>query len=283
MVDSKSALADLGHLIESLPFEYLLIGHCLIVASWFPKLKDRYLLSFWVGALAAFGGGILTALLIQDPKRAPIPLLTSNTVGLTWTISWWLINYFPGNLAARLLSFPPLKISAKVCLNILRAGLIASRIDLTTELYPGVLAAPLIIGSIAGTGGRFSIDPILGGFGALEGPAEIAEPAFAARSGFLGSLLYWLAVHVYGALTPLEGKALITTLFITHGLLVDLFGWHFDFTHPPAYLAHTITNVPMPGRVKQPANSAAPKPAASTADSSKRGGDSRKPENKKLK
>lgn len=57
----------------------------------------------------------------------------------------------------------------QVCLNILRAGLIASRIDLTTELYPGVLAAPLIIGSIAGTGGRFSIDPILGGFGALEG------------------------------------------------------------------------------------------------------------------
>ncbi len=48
MVDSNSALADLGRLIESLPFEYLLIGHCLIVASWFPKLKDRYLLSFWV-------------------------------------------------------------------------------------------------------------------------------------------------------------------------------------------------------------------------------------------
>ncbi len=56
-----------------------------------------------------------------------------------------------------------------MCLNTLRAGLIASRIDLTTELYPGVLAAPLIIGSIAGTGGRFSIDPILSGFGALEG------------------------------------------------------------------------------------------------------------------
>lgn len=59
--------------------------------------------------------------------------------------------------------------SAQVCLNLLRAGLIASRIDLTSQLYPGVLAAPLIIGSIAGSGGRFSIDPILSGFGALEG------------------------------------------------------------------------------------------------------------------
>ncbi|KAK9901979.1 hypothetical protein WJX75_000130 [Coccomyxa subellipsoidea] len=202
MADSKSPLADIGKFYESLPFEYLLIGHCLIVASWFPKLKDRYLLSYWVGALAAFGGGILTALLIQDPKRAPIPLLSSNTVGVIWTICWWLINYFPGNLVAKMFSVAPFRISAKVCLNLLRAGLIASRIDLTSQLYPGVLAAPLIIGSIAGSGGRFSIDPILSGFGALEGPAEIAQPAFAARSGFVGSLLYWVTVHVYGFLMP---------------------------------------------------------------------------------
>ncbi|EIE21233.1 hypothetical protein COCSUDRAFT_30355 [Coccomyxa subellipsoidea C-169] len=278
MAGSTSPLADLGDIYNSLPFEYLLIGHCLIVASWFPKLKDRYLLSYWIGALAAFGGGILTALLIQDPKRAPIPLLSSNTVGVIWTVCWWLVNYFPGNYVAKILSLAPFRTSAKVCLNMLRAGLIASRIDLTTQLYPGVLAAPLIIGSIAGSGGRFSIDPILSGFGALEGPAEIAEPAFAARSGFVGSLLYWVIVHVYGTLNPLEGKALITTLFIAHGVLVDLFGWHFDFTFPPAYLAHAVTNVPMPGRPKK-----APelKPAPSTAASSKHNGDSRKPESKK--
>ncbi len=110
------------------------------------------------------------------------------------------------------------------------------------------------------------------------GPAEIAEPAFAARSGFVGSLLYWVIVHVYGTLTPLEGKALITTLFIAHGVLVDLFGWHFDFTFPPAYLAHAVTNVPMPGRPKKAPE---PKPAPSTAASSKQNGDSRKPESKK--
>ena len=48
--------------------------------------------------------------------------------------------------------------------------------------------------------------------------------------------------------------------------------WHFDFTHPFAYLAHTITNVPMPGCTKQkpltlPAKSGT---ATSKADSSKR-------------
>ena len=59
--------------------------------------------------------------------------------------------------------------------------------------------------------------------------------------------------------------------------------WHFDFTYPPAYLAHTLTNVPMPGHAKQklptlPAKSGA---AVSTADSSKK--TEGKHENKKSK
>ena len=41
-------LQVLADFYEDLPFEYVLIGHCLIVASWFPQLKDRYLLSYWV-------------------------------------------------------------------------------------------------------------------------------------------------------------------------------------------------------------------------------------------
>ena len=57
----------------------------------------------------------------------------------------------------------------------------------------------------------------------LAGPAEIAQPAFAARSGFLGSLLYWLTVHHFQSLSPLEGKALLVSVFILHGVLVDLF------------------------------------------------------------
>jgi hypothetical protein len=87
----------------------------------------------------------------------------------------------------------------------------------------------------------------------------------------LGSLAYWLLVHVCAALTPLEGRALIISLFIMHGLLVDLFGWHFDFTFPPAYLAHAAANVPMPGRAGKAATAPRPlRPAASVADSSRR-------------
>ena len=65
----------------------------------------------------------------------------------------------------------------QACLNTLRAGLIASRVDLIWQMHPGVVAGPLVIGSIAGTGGRFAIDPVLGGFGHLEGMAPLAQAA----------------------------------------------------------------------------------------------------------
>ena len=45
----------------------------------------------------------------------------------------------------------------------------AARVDLAVQLFPGVVAAPLLLGSIAGTGGRFSIDPILAAIGELPG------------------------------------------------------------------------------------------------------------------
>jgi hypothetical protein len=48
MGEDTTLLADLAEFYDALPFEYLLIGHCLLVASWFPKLKDRFLLSYWV-------------------------------------------------------------------------------------------------------------------------------------------------------------------------------------------------------------------------------------------
>lgn len=53
MSKESSLLVDLGKFYESIPFEYLLVGHCLLVASWFPKLKDRYLLSYWVSLCPA--------------------------------------------------------------------------------------------------------------------------------------------------------------------------------------------------------------------------------------
>ena len=40
-----------------------------------------------------------------------------------------------------------------------------SRTALGAELYPGVLAAPLVLGTLGGTGGKFVGDVLLGGTG----------------------------------------------------------------------------------------------------------------------
>lgn len=42
----------------------------------------------------------------------------------------------------------------KSCTALSRALLIVARVDLAVSLYPGVIAAPLVLGTVAGCGGR---------------------------------------------------------------------------------------------------------------------------------
>jgi len=64
--------------------------------------------------LAAFGGGLLSAFLLQDPKKFGISLFTDNTLGVTWTICWWLMNYCPFDAVNRVHSFLPVRVLTKV-------------------------------------------------------------------------------------------------------------------------------------------------------------------------
>lgn len=103
----------------------------------------------------------------------------------------------------------------------------------------------------------------------VAGPSEVTAPGFAARTGFLGALAYYLSVHVLEALKPKEGLALVTTAYVVHGLLSDLLRQPLDYTNPIARVAHAIVNVPMPNApsaaVKQPHGR--PKPAQSASNS----------------
>ena len=45
----------------------------------------------------------------------------------------------------------------------------ASRCDAARVVYPGSIAAPLILGTIGGTGGKFLSDAILAGAGLSQG------------------------------------------------------------------------------------------------------------------
>lgn len=122
------------------------------------------------------------------------------------------------------------------------------------------------------------------------------SPGFPIRSGFTAALAYWFLVHVFGHLTPAEGYALVTTLFLGHGILSDLLGVPLDFTHLPARIAHGLSNVPMSGTLEtaavptkgpkapetpRPARSTPAKPAASSTTSTGTQGAQKKGESKK--
>lgn len=266
-----TALADVYALV---PFYIKLIGHCLVVSSWFrqPFLRERYMLSYWVGLFGAFGGGLLTAFLFQDPQRFGIALFADNTMGLTWTLCWWLMNYSPFDIAYKVHDILLVKMTTKALMNALRAGVIAGRVDVVVALYPGVYVAPLMIGTLAASGGKLCVDTIMALYGPKpSGPSEIAQPGFALRTGMFGSLTYWLAVHVFEVLKPREGGALLVTIFVAHGLASDLVGQPLDYTHPIAYVLHTLLLVPMPGA---PAVKAARPAASKSTSATSKGGKS---------
>lgn len=61
--------------------------------------------------------------------------------------------------------------------------MIASRVNLSVHKFPGVIAAPLLIGTIAGSGGKFLQDGIQMACGTLSGKRhrlDAAAVAFAA-------------------------------------------------------------------------------------------------------
>lgn len=67
-----------------------------------------------IGVCAAFGGGIVSSLLLQDPVQAPIALFSSNYLGIVWSVCWWLINYCPGDVVASTHALLPFKMLTKV-------------------------------------------------------------------------------------------------------------------------------------------------------------------------
>lgn len=66
MATFSEALASAGSLYGQIPFPLLVLGHSLTVCAFFKGAHgDRYLLNFFVSFIGGFGGGILSALLMQ--------------------------------------------------------------------------------------------------------------------------------------------------------------------------------------------------------------------------
>lgn len=193
---------------------------------------------------------MVSALLLCDRHAAPNPLFASNALGVVWTACWWAINYFPGDLIFTLQQLLPIRMATRICLTILRIGLIVARVDLAVKLFPGVLAAPLVLGTVAGSAGKFVTDAVL----LVAKPntlGELSMPSFVWRSGFMCSVVYYAITYVGQWLTAQQGRALMLTLFVLHSLVSDVVGGACDFTDPIASVLHLLLNVPRPAAVDQ--------------------------------
>ncbi len=89
-------------------------------------------------------------------------LFSKNEVGLVYTLVWWAYRYLPRGLLRRAYgASPPLRCAAQLCRAVLRATTIVQRVNAAARLHPGVVAAPVILGTLAGAGGKLLTDAFL--------------------------------------------------------------------------------------------------------------------------
>ncbi|KAF8062702.1 clasp1b [Scenedesmus sp. PABB004] len=304
-----SALAAAAAFWRGLPFAAVFAGHCCFCAMAGRGLRDRFALHYVLTFLWGNGGGVVTALLLMAPQHAKFSFFASNEVLGIWTACWWLVSYCPGELPYRLLSHWYIKLFARSCTALLRAMLIVSRVrgaaagraralahraatagrgpatdrrrrrrrargtaqvDLAVALYPGIAAAPLLLGTLAGCGGRLIADALLTAWGALPGLAELSSPGFVSRSAALAAASYYALAHAAGVLPPDAAAGLVITTLVRparvgargahsvlHSAASEATGLDLDFTAPVARLLHTLTCEharPSPARKRAPAS-----------------------------
>jgi hypothetical protein len=195
LIPLRAFLDQLHASLASLPSLPILIGHCVFCTTMAPDARSHFVLHFWLTYLGGFAGGALSSLLLMRPDKAPISLLASNTTGVVWVLAWWLMTYSPAAAALhRLHAWLPVRAATKACVQFMRASLIASRVPLAAALYPGVHAAPLLVGALAACGGKCTYDAIRAVYGTPLGgaPAEFTVPTYSMRSAVLGAALVYL-------------------------------------------------------------------------------------------
>mmetsp|Transcript_18436 Transcript_18436/g.48122 ORF Transcript_18436/g.48122 Transcript_18436/m.48122 type:complete len:315 (+) Transcript_18436:193-1137(+) len=246
------------------PTDLILGLHCLYCAAVLrmPELHaggHRWLLSFWAVFAGAFGGGTLTALLMMRPDMAPVPAFVDARLLPYIAAAWYFVHYT--RLGAWLLGLPLVRLICRLATTYCRAGLICARAEMAASLYPGVVGAHLLLGTIAGTGGTLLCDAIKHALGGLARPAELSAPSWALRSGFLGATVYLSAVHYLPQefqLEPLQAKALVTTMLLLQAVLSTLWGAEIDLTRPLDAAFHALSGIPpfpqpLPPSAQQPA------------------------------
>eukprot|EP00898_Chlorokybus_atmophyticus_P006800 jgi/Chlat1/7120/Chrsp57S06736 len=222
---------------NSLPFELLLVGHCLFIALLCRgPYREFWLVNYFVTFMAAFGGGTIASLLAFE-----VPVwFHNNLFPVVFTVCWYLIHYSPQDIMYKICSFLPIKAVCQACMNILRGGLIVALVHSKSKEFPGAIVAPLLLGTIGGCAGKFFGDAAAFAMGIKQAePAEFAKPSWILRSGFASALFCWVTSEY---LKFLPGDV----ADVSHGLLCTAMGRFWDPTAPFAKLFHQLTGIPEP-------------------------------------
>ncbi|PRW59772.1 trimeric intracellular cation channel type B [Chlorella sorokiniana] len=210
----------------AVPFWLLVAGHSLTAVEMFRGYTRSWL----------------------DRQEAPIALFSKDAIGLSFTLTWWAYNYLPAGLGPSIAALPPVRSGAKVARAILRAGQIVQRTSAAAKLFPGLVGAPLVLGTLAGSGGKLLTDAFsrCAGYPST-GPSELHQPSYVLRSAALVACLHYGLVHTLGMLSVQQGLGLATSLLVAHSLATDLTGQPCDFTAPLGALFHKLTLIPEAG------------------------------------
>ena len=242
-------------------FSACLVGHCLFTASLTrglshpapgkkeePSVYYSWLFSLIYGVIGSFGGGLCSCLLLRDPSLTNLSVFSDNRVLLFFIVGWWLMNFAPRDLPFRVYRIMPVQLLARMGSAYLRSTMICMRVDMAVLKFPGIVGAPLLLGTIGGTGGKFFSDLILVGAGHMAmQEAEVMRPTFGGEASFLAALLYVTLVH-WGGFVPREvAEMLVIFCFELQTVGTLLSGMPCDFTKPifAAFLA--LAGIPEPG------------------------------------
>lgn len=242
-------------------FSACLVGHCLFTASLTrglshpapgkkgePSVYYSWLFSLIYGVIGSFGGGLCSCLLLRDPSLTNLSVFSDNRVLLFFTAGWWLMNFAPRDVPFRVYRIMPVQLLARMGSAYLRSTMICMRVDMAILKFPGIVGAPLLLGTIGGTGGKFFSDLILVGAGHM--PIQHAEamcPTFGGKASFLAALLYVTLVHWGGFVSREVAELLVIFCFELQTVATLLSGLPCDFTKPvfAAFLA--LAGIPEPG------------------------------------